>query len=96
MQTYIGTLISKGDTGYYVEVSMGGTVGRYGPMSYLSNTSADVEYIGGDRVLIGNVGWIKDNFIILGKVMDVNPPMRELFQPYIDPDAIPNAEEPGP
>lgn len=75
MNSYYGVIVELGERGYYVHINMGGQVGRYGPMQYVSTTREEVEYEPDDKVLVVNIGPIADNFVILGKLMEPPPPV---------------------
>ena len=110
---------SANESGYMVEVFVGGQVVTYGPMHYIAdprtqNTSNGFERTGGnarttppvvgdtgdprhpvvpdifkpgDKVLIANYLY-RDQFVILGKYIDMNPPPVELVQVDSDGDGI--------
>lgn len=81
MTTYVGTVIGKSEngTGYMVQVFLGGQRVTYGPMHFVVTPpfpdEIDIDpYSPGDLVVIQNFQ-IQDQFIILGKYVDMVPPI---------------------
>jgi hypothetical protein len=76
---YYGMVVSQNNRGLFVESNISGIPNQYGPMNYVSSDGSTITYKAGDKVLFTNVGRIADNFIILGKVVDIG------YAPYSQP-----------
>lgn len=108
MTNIMGTVVGKNheETGYMVEVYTGGTYATYGPMQFITTPPFEVPpnldpYNPGDKVFITNFN-VRDQFVILGKYMDMTPQQYDLIQVDTDGDGIIDVieesyeEEPGP
>lgn len=86
-ENYIGTVVGEDDQGLYVEVFRDGQTVKYGPMHYVSSSGETVDYNSGDAVFITSI-FFRDQFIVIGKYIDIHPEPRQLVQVDSDGDGI--------
>lgn len=66
----IGVVIRSDATGLYVALNDIDPEMEWGPLEAVVTPNGILDYAAGNRVLVGNLGTIRDDYIVVGPIME--------------------------